>query len=79
MFTPFDPPTFVIILKKGMGLIVDIVPFKSKLTVRCKSHFSTRFSIPVRIKKSRTGYRESLLARQKIEDSPMTDFSIILH
>ena len=79
VFTPFDPPTCVNYSKKEMGVIVDKVQFKSKLTVRCESQFSTRFSIPTRIKKSRTGFRESSLARQKTEDSPMTDFSIILH
>ena len=57
------------------------VPFKSKLTVHCKS----RFSIPARIKnrESRTNYGESSrgssLAGQKTKDSPMADFSIILY
>ena len=51
---------------------VTTVPFKSKLTVHCKS----RFSIPARIKnrESRTNYRESSwgssLAGQKTKDSP---------
>ena len=60
---------------------VTTVPFKSKLTVHCKS----RFSIPARInnRESRTNYgewsRRSSLAEQKTKDSPITDFSIILY
>ena len=60
--------------------ILYTVPFKSKLTVRCESRFSTWFAIldSCANRESRTSYRESSLAGQKTKDSPMTDFSLIL-
>ena len=69
-----------------LSLIIDYstVPFKSKLTVRCESRFSTRFVILDSCvnRESRTSYRESSqgsrLAGQKTNDSSITDFSIIL-
>ena len=50
------------------------VPFKSKLTVRCESRFSTRFTI-LESCVNRESSRKSSLTGQKTKDSPMTDFS----
>ena len=75
-----DDQIAIVELLENVQLCSCIVPFKSKLTVRCES----RFSIATRIKNwdSRTSYgessRRSSLAGQKTEDSPITDFLKIL-
>ena len=78
-----DDQIAIVELLENLQLCSCIVPFKSKLTVRCESRFSI-ISIPARIKNrdSRTSYgessRRSSLAGQKTEDSPITDFLKIL-
>ena len=78
-----DDQIAIVELLENLQLCSCIVPFKSKLTVRCESRFSI-ISIPARIKNrdSRTSYgessRRSSLAGQKTKDSPITDFLKIL-
>ena len=78
-----DDQIAIVELLENVQLCSCIVPFKSKLTVRCESRFSildSRFLRESRIETREHGEssRRSSLAGQKTKDSPITDFLKIL-
>ena len=78
-----DDQIAIVELLENLQLYSCIVPFKSKLTVRCESRVSildSRFLRESRIETREHGEssRRSSLAGQKTKDSPITDFLKIL-